>query len=487
MLDATSSRTAHVFQNVALLLLSVSFLPFTLAATALNLAIGRVSILFNGSAVSPLHPSLTKTVLVTGVGMTKGLALARSFHQAGHRVIGADFEPHGALCPGRFSNSLSRFYRLQKPSPTHGSGKYIQGLLDIIRKEQVDLWVSCSGVASAVEDGEAKEIIENRTQCQAIQFDVATTQTLHEKHTFIQQVQKFGLNSPETHTIKAHEEIRDALRNAAFGQKYIMKPIGMDDSARGDMTLLPKASWDETLKHVNNLKISANNAWILQQFVKGQEFCTHALVINGKVKVFVSSPSSDLLMHYGALPEDSALNVAMLRFTERFAAKYGNGFTGHLSFDFLVEDTTHENPDQIRPYPIECNPRAHTAVVLFSNNRDMVPAYLSLLEKEMGVNNVVAPERPQKYFWMGQDFVELCLLPLAKLLIFKISVADYFRFLQDFLKHSAFWKDGTYTSDDPLPFFALYHIYWPMQFLHCIRSGTKWSRLNVSTLKMFEC
>ncbi|KAK4496876.1 hypothetical protein PRZ48_011325 [Zasmidium cellare] len=487
MLDSNSSRTAHVLQNVALLLLSVAFFPLTLVLVLLSLAAGRAFALLDGQNIQNSRKPFRKNVLVTGVGMTKGLTLARAFHQAGHRVIGADFEPEGALSPGRFSNALSRFYRLQKPTAKHGSAPYIQGLLDIAQSERIDLWVSCSGVASAVEDGEAKEILENRTNCKAIQFDIATTQTLHEKHTFIDKVREFGLTTPETHTITSHQQVQDALRKAPSGQKYIMKPIGMDDAARGDMTLLPKASWEETQKHINRLSISEKQSWILQQFVKGKEFCTHAVVIDGKVRVFASCPSSELLMHYEALPEGSPLNLAMLRFTQRFAANYGEGFTGHLSFDFLVEDTQQQDPEQIVLYPIECNPRAHTAVILFSGNPDMVPAYLSLLDREASTPNVVYPKRPSKYCWIGHDLVESLILPLARLLLLKTSVTKFLNDLLGFWTHVLSWKDGTYTLEDPLPLLALYHIYWPMQFLNCIRGGRRWSRLNVSTLKMFEC
>lgn len=487
MLDSDSSRTSHILQNVALLLLSATFFPFTLVTVLLNLATTRVLGLFRGWNVNSKRASRPKTVLVTGVGMSKGLALARAFEQCGHRVVGADSETNGILSPGRFSNALSRFYGLQKPAAKLGSGPYIQGLLSIIQNEGIDLWVSCSGVASAVEDGEAKEIVEKRTDCRAIQFDVATTQKLHEKHTFIDEVQSMGLITPETHMITSHRQVQDTLRNAPSGRKYIMKPIGMDDAARGDMTLLPKASWEQTLKHVNGLQISDKQSWILQQFVKGEEFCTHALVINGKVKVFASCPSSELLMHYEALPEGAPLNLAMLRFTQRFAANYGKGFTGHLSFDFLVEETRQQDPEQIVLYPIECNPRAHTAVVLFEKAPDMVSAYVSLLDKEVSPPNVVYPKRPEKYYWIGNDIVEHFILPTGRILLLRSSVTSYLNHLFTFWMHVLFWTDGTYSVEDPLPLLALYHIYWPMQLLDCIRSGQKWSRLNVSTLKMFEC
>ena len=160
MLDAKSPRISHVLQNLALIALSLIALPLNTYIVLGCYLYTRVFGSHVGTArlrnrvQSGFSP---RTILVTGVGMTKGLTLARTFYLSGHRVIGADFEPNGAVSPGRLSSSLASFYRLEKPSPTLGATQYVEDLLDIVLKEKVDLWVSCSGVASAVEDAEAKE------------------------------------------------------------------------------------------------------------------------------------------------------------------------------------------------------------------------------------------------------------------------------------------------------------------------------------------
>lgn len=489
MLNGKSSPRAHAAQNAFLILLSLAFLPLDTFILALSHAVGTLRGRCRIAGVRKCRDP--KTILVTGVGMTKGLALARSFHIAGHRVIGADFETGWALVPGRFSVAIEKFYRLQKPT-AKTSAPYVQGLLDVILREKVDLWVSCSGVASAVEDGEAKEIVESRTSCRAIQFDVATTQMLHEKHTFIENTAYIGLNVPETHTITDRGMVDDALEKAPAGRKYIMKTIGMDDAARGDiMTLLPKDSEKETSEYLDRLRISKDAPWILQQYVEGEEFCTHALVVKGQVKAFVACPSSDLLMHYMALPAESALSKAMLEFTKTYASHGGESFTGHLSFDFFVEDTAQTDPQKIVLYPIECNPRAHTAVCLFNGTPNMVEGYLDLLDDNMvnGVSesSIVSPAHENKNYWTGHDLVSRAVIPLLNFLTRKVSMDETTQKLRECLVHFLAWKDGTFELWDPLPWFVLYHVYWPIQFLMCLWSGKKWSRINVSTLKMFEC
>ncbi|KXT00793.1 hypothetical protein AC578_2960 [Pseudocercospora eumusae] len=489
-LTGSSPRRDHVIQNLALIVLSFVFLPLDFVIVALSYA--RRSITgrrIRGVQTCRDNP---KTFLVTGVGMTKGLFLARNFYMAGHRVIGADFEEEGRIpSPARFSCALEKFYSLAKPSSkVGGSAGYIQGLLDVILKEKVDVWVSCSGVASAVEDGEAKEIVEKRTKCRAVQFGVADTQTLHEKHTFIERTKEIGLNVPETHTVANRAAVEEALGKAPSGRRYLLKTIGVDDANRGGV-LVPKKSDAETSASLFKIEksISKENPWIMQQFVHGEEFCTHSLIVRGKVKAFLACPSSELLMHYAALPADSALSKAMLRFTDTYAAKSGKDFTGHLSFDFLVEDTTPTIPEKIVLYPIECNPRAHTAVCLFNGTPELVDGYLDLLDDSSDdkMKPIVTPLQTDRYYWIGHDLVEFVLASIIGVLRGQTSFSELLDGLRSFAEHILSWRDGTYEVWDPLPWFALYHLYWPLQFLHCLRSGKKWSRLNVSTLKMFEC
>jgi len=513
MLSGQNSRLAHAWQDLQLIALSLALLPLNTFILALSYFAGFI--FYFKSTAHRYHVRSTntpyfqpRTILVTGVGMTKGLALARLFYVAGHNVIGADFE--STLVPsasGHVSKSIKAFHRLQKPDGTNeGSARYAQSILDIIRKEKVDLWVSCSGVASAVEDGQAKEMIELVTNCKAVQFDIATTKKLHEKHTFMEHTQSLGLAVPESHAVTSKSEVSRVLQQAQPGRKFIMKFIGTDDTVRGDMTLLPFSSPAATQAHISRLQISEDRPWILQQYIDGPEYCTHSLVVNGQVKAFVACPSAELLMHYEALPTDSALSRDMLRFTQEFAAEGGKDFTGHLSFDFLVDakdaEAAQRDPSRhVTLYPIECNPRAHTAVCLFNDTPEMISkGYMSLLEpsqeqgnKKLQVNGTIPPapvypRSPAKYYWIGHDLVELVILPVMSLMSLQgTTFSEAYTSIMRFLNHLIWWRDGTFEIWDPLPAWWLYHVSWPCQFLTAMMTGSKWSRINVSTMKVFGC
>ena len=206
----------------------------------------------------------------------------------------------------------------------------------------------------------------------------------------------------------------------------------------------------------------------------------------------------------------------MLEFTRAFVhrSEGGTGWTGHLSFDFLVEERVGERGAEAALVPIECNPRAHTAVVLFKGReKEVVEAYLGVLEqgkgRALGTNghfegeggvegddyeyvesehaHIVTPSNPPQYYWIGHDIIMLLLLPLLNVLQQKTTLDTCLRSWRSFLEHLLFWKDGTYELWDPLPAWWLYHVYWPGQFVGAIIGRKRWSRVNVSTGKVFRC
>lgn len=448
--------------------------------------------------------------------MSKGLNIARTFYQAGHRVIGADFEPYRIPVCGHFSTSISKFYRLSKPTPKSGSGKYIQDLIDIVNKEGVELWVPCSGIASGIEDGEAAEALEKETPCKAIQFGLTLTETLHEKHFFIDNTRRLGLNVPSTHLVTSETESLSVLypEKARPGMspndKYIMKSILLDDSNRSNMTQLPLPTLRETEAHIKRMNPTPFRPFVLQKYIKGPEYCTHSLIIAGKVKSFVACPSAELLMHYKPLPTSSALSQAMLLYTTLYAQKTGNGMTGHFSIDFLVEESVaREAESKIgvpeeevmalmqKLHPIECNPRVHTAVICLRDvSSDLASAYLSVLpdHEPKGISNghkselLIVPKPGSKgYYWIGHDLVALVLLPILRLLRLEIGVRDLLGMWLEFMEHVLYWRDGTWEVWDPWPAWWLYVGYWPGMFLVCLWERRWWSRCNVSTNKMFGC
>ncbi|KAB8297833.1 hypothetical protein EYC80_001630 [Monilinia laxa] len=442
--------------------------------------------------------------------MSKGLSIARSFYCAGHNVIGADFEPYYIPVCGHFSKSIKEFYRLRKPCEKYGSEAYIKDIVDIIKNEKVELWVSCSGVASAIEDGEAAEMVERETKCVAVQFGVELTETLHEKYSFIKHTMDLGLNVPLTFKVSSVKEALAILhpkRGAKAEKQFIMKPEMVDDSVRADMTLLPLPSLSETDTHIRRLSPSKTRPFVLQQYIAGREYCTHSIVLKGKVHAFAACRSSDMLMHYQALPPSSALSQAMLHYTTLYVQKTSSSppITGHFSFDFLVDEKVAERAERVLDvsnrqienlqkelFPIECNPRAHTAVVLLNETAEnMAEAYLTLLpdyDGTISTQDLTVPSSENintGYYWIGHDFVTKVLLPVLEAVRSNKGIRHLLSEWIEFGKHVLLWKDGTYEMWDPWPAWCLYVVFLPGTFWVSIWEGRWWSRCNVSTGKFF--
>jgi catechol O-methyltransferase len=488
----------HLGKNLFLLWLSVILLPISTALISLidiyNDTLKKKT--WPGRLVEP-RP---RTVLITGVSMAKGLSLARLFHCRGHRVIGAD---HNPLSIGRASRALDKFYALPIPAAEtaqkNGSeDAYTAKLLDIAKWEFIDLWVSVSDVNAAAQDAHARDTIEAQTSAKCVQLSAQDVQTLHEKDSFIRHTKQLGLPVPDTEVVSSHEMATDFLAKrgglgyAEGSKRYLIKPLGVDDFGRFDMPILPLATDQETRQRVKSLDFWRCGRFLMQEFIEGDEYCTHALVIRGQVRSFVSCRSSGVLMHYTALPPETPLSRSMLEFTQIQAKAGGENFTGHISFDFLVpapRPGSGEKAGKLQTLPIECNPRVHTATVLFNNTPELVDEYIRIVEPPSSTLNdqgPIVPATPCQYYWIGQDLVELVIYPMYQW-VFQgsVSFAQVKEGVWGFAQHVLYWKDGTFETWDPWPWWWLYHVYWPAQFLGYIFRG-RWHKINVSTGKAFK-
>ena len=524
-LDGKSPWHLHALRNMFLILLSLLFLPlstFMLVGTYILQPLFSTHTTGRRVRIRSSPSFRPRKILVTGVSMAKGLILARAFHLAGHDVIGADCEFWSVPVPGRASRSLKKFYTLPKPSEKEGSARYLAELVRIAEEERIELWVSCSAQSFAVEDGQAKEVLEQRLGVVAIQFDVETTRILHEKNLFLPYTRDLGLPIPETHTVTSRAEVHRLLSQGAVSpqkgkkKQYILKPVAIDDLTRMDLTPLPRRTMSETYHQVARTPISASNPWLLQQFIRGKGYCTHALVVNGVVKSFVACPDS--VMNYESIAHESPLNKSMLLFTKEFVARAslgGGNKTGHLSFDFLVDEVPTEKGVEIVLQPIKCNPTTHMAITVAFQGREheMVDAYLSALEQthlpntngspnspssssrldsdpsdsNRTLSSVLTPTHVSRSYWIGHDIFTLLLIPLLHVFSPKFSLSTYLGGYVTLLTHILTWKEGTFEFWDPLPCWWLYHVYWPKVCWAYTVNKTKWTRINVSTGRYFTC
>ncbi|KAK0713463.1 hypothetical protein B0T26DRAFT_650928 [Lasiosphaeria miniovina] len=510
--------TSRHVKTLFFLHLSIVLLPFDTAVIVLLWLWSRVTGYGSIGPQKTLPAAQRKTVLITSVGTTQGLTLARLFHRAGHRVIGADTEP---LSVGAVSQAVHRHYALARPPantplPKNAAdSKYIGGLLRIVRAEGVDLCISASDDAHmALHDALACDVIRSQTFCKAVHSGVDGACTLGDRALFMDLAHRLRLPVPDFAVVRSREQLVETVeeRGGQHGpglddhdrppRQYLVKPLGVDDDGGGGQQplLLPRPTRDETKTQVAQLPLplplsamgerAGHNtpAVLVQEFVPGHEYCSHAVVIRGQVRAFAACPSSstsDVMTHYTLLPTGSAHHAKMLAFTRRVAAHFGERFSGHLGFDF--RSRLFLGPDKLHP-------RAHTAAVLFSHTPALVDEYLSLLLSEDAPPVPSAPLTPshRRYYWMGQDLFDLVLRPwlsLARVTTngqLAAQLDEGWASARLFASHVASWKDATLEPWDPLPAWWLYHVFWPARFIRLWRDGQRWSRVNVSTGRVYK-
>ncbi len=234
-------------------------LPVDLAVTAAALLTTRRR--------TPAPAADRRTVLISGGKMTKALQLARSFAAAGHRVVLVEKGTY-RFTGHRFSRAVDAFHVVPDPRDPG----YAQALLDVVRAEGVDLYVPvCSPVASEF-DAAAADLLAGH--CEVLSLEPEMVRTLDDKHRFTELAASLGLSVPDTHLVTDPQQVLDHDFTGAT-RPYVLKSIAYDPVHRLDLTPLPLPTRAATEAFLAGKPISPENPWILQEFVTGEEICTH--------------------------------------------------------------------------------------------------------------------------------------------------------------------------------------------------------------------
>jgi hypothetical protein len=167
-----STVSLAIIKNLGTIILLMLLIPFNLAAIVLSLL--RDS--FRKDSRSDEQPSLLtsaksdkKRILITGAKMTKALQLARAFDRDGHDVYFVETHKYW-LSGHRFSRAVKGFFTV--PAPQEDSDGYCQGLLQIVKAHDIDLFVPVSSPIASYYDALAKDVLA--PYCESMHLDAAT-------------------------------------------------------------------------------------------------------------------------------------------------------------------------------------------------------------------------------------------------------------------------------------------------------------------------
>lgn len=415
--------------------LLLAALPFTLALTGAALLRCAVVPRRRGVAAAP------KTVMISGGKMTKALALARSFHRAGHRVVLVETRRY-RLTGHRFSRAVDAFHTVPEPQDPG----YVDALIAIVRAEGVDVYVPVCSPVSSRYDARARPELER--WCDVVHGDADLVGTLDDKYAFAVLARSRGLPVPDTHRVTSPREVEEF----DFPGPYILKSIPYDPSQRLDLTPLPRETAERTATLARSKPISETTPWILQAFVGGREYCVHTTVRDGRIQVYCCCASSAFQVNYATV-DHPAIETWVTDFVR------DPSFTGQFSFDFIETDDGHL-------YAIECNPRTHSAITMFYDHPRLARAYL---ESTGPVVRPTASSRPTH--WTFHELWRLLSRPAQA----RRTLATLRR-----------GKDAIFDWSDPLPFLMVHHLQIPWLLARNLAAGKGWIRIDFNIGKLVE-
>lgn len=406
-----------------------------------NLAIVVLALL-TGKTPPRKKTDAPRTILISGGKMTKALQLARSFHTAGHRVILVESRKYRRT-GHRFSRAVDRFYVV----PECNERGYARALLDIARREGVEVYVPVSSPAASAYDAEARNLLDE--VCEVIHADAAMVRMLDDKAEFASMARSLKLRVPDSHLITDVRQI-DAF-DFPPGRSYLLKRIAYNPVGRMDLTRLSRETPMRNRRFARSLGISVEDPWILQEFIEGQEYCTHGTVRDGHLQVYGCCESSAFQINYSHVDKPEILS-----WVETFVGALG--VTGQLSFDFIEAADGHA-------YAIECNPRTHSAITMFYDHPEVADAYL-----RDGHPMITPTPSSRPTYWLYHEVWRLITQPYR--------VARLATILRG--------TDAILTRWDPWPFFAVHHLQMPSLLWRNLRRRHGWTRMDFNIGKLVE-
>jgi hypothetical protein len=384
-----------------------------------------------------------RTILLSGGKMTKALQLARAFHLAGHRVILVESAKY-RLTGHRFSRAVDAFYCVPEP----GAPGYGRALLNIVRYENVDVFVPVSSPAGSVPDARVRTCLGG--VCEVVHVDAQTIRLLDDKAEFASTATSLGLRVPDYRRITTAQQIVDFV--FPEGRSYILKRIAYDPVGRMDLTRLSGETPQRNAEFARSLPISEDDPWVLQEFIAGREYCTHGTARGGRLQVYGCCESSASQLNYSHVDKPD-----IRAWVETFVASLG--LTGQVSFDFIET----EDGDA---YAIECNPRTHSAITMFHDQPDIAAAYLDDGHPLVTPNTSARPT-----YWVYHELWGLLTQPGRR----RSRLATILR-----------GKDAIFSWWDPLPYLMVHHLQIPALLWANARDRKGWSRIDFNIGKLVE-
>jgi len=266
------------------------------------------------------------------------LALIRDLAKAGHHVIATDtFD----AAPGSHSKFSAGHY-VTAP-PRHEPRKFIADLKRLAIEHRIDLIVPSYEEVFVIAKHRAE--LEPVTKVFCPSFEILAE--LHDKSRFPGLVARLGLPAAATVIAANRAELQAAV--AQF-EHYAARPA----FSRGGVTFLTNFGPRAGGLTIEDADPTADNPWVVQEYLEGDDLCSHAIARDGELLYHVTYAIPIALHHaYGAQIEsvDEPAAVEAVRAVVR-----ATHYTGQIAFDYKKSGRG--------LFLVECNPRCTNGIML---------------------------------------------------------------------------------------------------------------------------
>jgi hypothetical protein len=290
-------------------------------------------------------------ILLTGGRAPVTLELARQFSATGHRVLVADSLPH-QFC----TCSVAVAKNFLVPEPRYYPAQYIAELERIIQAEQVDYLIPTCEEIFYISAG----LDRLKPLCHVLAEPLTKLEPLHNKWQFIQRMQAIGLTVPQTWLIQSEQDLQ-AVLNASSPKKIVLKPVYSRFASQVHFVTKPV----ETPMAID---LRPDKPWVAQEFIAGKHYCIYGIAHQGKLTAFAAYSTVFTAGAGSCISFEAVKHPPLLAWMETVVT--AEQFTGQIAFDMI------ETPDK-QLYPLECNPRAISAIHLFDKSDRLDQAFFN--------------------------------------------------------------------------------------------------------------
>lgn len=371
-----------------------------------------------------------RTVLLTLGRLPVGLEIARSFADAGWRVLVAETRPMH-LC--RTSRRVDHCFRV--PAPRANPIAYRDAIARIIRDARVDIVVPVSEETPHVAALRPADFPNTRLFCGSASGVLG----LHDKLAFNRTAESFQLPVPRSWAGEDAEEAAKSCCRLISKPRFACSGRGVEYYNRGQLPLTGRAD-------------------IIQEHVEGALYSTCGLARDGRILANAIYRARVLSGSVAVAFERLESAPDIDSWVEEFVRK--SGHTGFVSFDFIVDASG-------VPRAIECNPRATSGIHFFA--RGAVATLLS--EPGATVKSDAHLFRPESLLTEAYSCYTTMLAALPR----PSEAGRIFKALRDA-------RDVTWRRDDPWPFLTMTVNSWPIIYA-AMRSGRPFAEVAMTDIE----